>query len=83
MTKQEADDLSKSHFSTLSDLKSQPATSSWGGRRKLSYVFTEQGVAMLSAVLHSETAVKVSIDIMNAFIIKIDNGGNKYYSTEK
>ncbi len=33
----------------------------------LPYAFTEQGVAMLSAVLHSETAVKVSIQIMNAF----------------
>ena len=32
------------------------------------YVFTEQGVAMLSAVLRSETAVKVSIQIMNAFV---------------
>ena len=68
LTKQEADNLSKSHISSLDDLKSQPATSSWGGRRKLSYVFTEQGVAMLSAVLHSETAIKVSIDIMNAFV---------------
>ena len=76
--RQEAGELSKPPFSTLSDLKSQPATSSWGGRRKLSYVFTEQGVAMLSAVLHSETAVKVSIDIMNAFFIKVDNGENKY-----
>lgn len=34
----------------------------------LPYVFTEQGVAMLSAVLRSETAVKVSIQIMNAFV---------------
>ena len=32
------------------------------------YAFTEQGVAMLSAVLRSETAVKVSIEIMNAFV---------------
>jgi len=39
-----------------------------GGRRYLAYVFTEQGVAMLSAVLRSETAVKVSIEIMNAFV---------------
>ena len=34
----------------------------------LPYVFTEQGVAMLSAVLNSEIAVKVSIQIMNAFV---------------
>ncbi len=50
------------------NLKSQFATSSWGGKRKLPYVFTEQGVAMLSAVLRSETAVKVSIKIMQAFV---------------
>ena len=34
----------------------------------LPYAFTEQGVAMLSAVLHSERAIKVSIEIMNAFV---------------
>jgi hypothetical protein len=43
-------------------------TSSWGGKRKLPYAFTEQGVAMLSGVLRSETAVKVSIQIINAFV---------------
>ncbi len=37
-------------------------------RKYLPYVFTEQGVAMLSAVLHSETAVKVSIRIIDAFV---------------
>jgi hypothetical protein len=52
----------------IGNLKSQIATSSWGGRRKAPYVFTEQGVAMLSAVLHSETAIKTSIKIMNAFV---------------
>lgn len=39
-----------------------------GGTRKLPYAFTEQGVAMLSAVLKSETAVKMSIQIMKAFV---------------
>ena len=39
-----------------------------GGRRYLPFVFTEQGVSMLSAVLHSETAIQVSIKIMNAFV---------------
>ncbi|MBR5096963.1 MAG: ORF6N domain-containing protein [Treponema sp.] len=39
-----------------------------GGRQYLPYVFTEQGVAMLSAVLRSETAIQVSIRIMNAFV---------------
>ena len=39
----------------FANLKSQFATSSWGGRRKLPFAFTEQGVAMLSSVLNSET----------------------------
>ena len=38
------------------------------GLRRPPYAFTEQGVAMLSAVLKSDTAVKVSINIMNAFV---------------
>ncbi len=38
------------------------------GRRYLPYVFTEQGVSMLSGILHSEIAIKVSISIMNAFV---------------
>jgi len=49
-------------------LKSQFAISSWGGTRKLPYAFTEQGVAMLSSVLHSERAVQVNIAIMRAFV---------------
>ena len=57
--------LSASEFA---DLKSQIATSSWGGVRKPPKVFTEQGVAMLSAVLNSQTAVSVSIAIMDAFV---------------
>jgi len=39
-----------------------------GGRRYLPYVFTEQGVAMLSTVLNSERAVLVNIEIMRAFV---------------
>src|SRR5690625_197508 len=50
------------------NLRSQFVTSSYGGRRYLPYAFTEQGIAMLSAVLRSEVAVKVSIEIMNAFV---------------
>jgi len=49
-------------------LWSQFATSSWGGRRNLPYAFTEQGVAMLSGVLKSETAVRISIQIMSTFV---------------
>ena len=52
----------------LAHLKSQIATSSWGGIRKAPKVFTEQGVAMLSAVLNSPTAILVSIAIMEAFV---------------
>ena len=52
----------------LGNLKSQFATSRWGGVRKVPKVFTEQGVAMLSAVLNSQTAVLVSIAIMDAFV---------------
>ena len=41
---------------------------SYGGRRYLPYVFTEQGIAMLSAVLRSDVAIQVSIRIMNTFV---------------
>lgn len=50
------------------NLRSQIATSSWGGRRNLPYAFTEHGVAMLSAVLASERAVKMSVVIIRAFV---------------
>lgn len=50
------------------NLRSQIVTSSWGGRRYLPYVFTEQGVAMLSSVLHSNQAIQVNIEIMRAFV---------------
>ena len=49
-------------------LKSQFVTSSWGGVRKLPYAFTEQGVAMLSSVLRSDTAIEVNIRIMRTFV---------------
>lgn len=42
------------------DLRSQSVTSSWGGRRYAPYVFTEQGVAMLSSVLNSPRAIAVN-----------------------
>jgi len=54
---------------TEENSRSQNVTSRpWGGRRSLPYVFTEQGVAMLSSVLKSERAVKVNIEIMRAFV---------------
>ena len=49
------------------NLKSQIATSSWGGRRKPPYAFTEHGVLMLSSVLNSDSAIKVNIQIMRIF----------------
>ncbi len=49
------------------NLKSQNATSSWGGRRKLPSAFTEQGVAMLSSILNSDTAIEVNIRIIRVF----------------
>jgi len=48
-------------------LRSQNVTSSWGGRRYLPQVFTEMGVAMLSSVLNSDTAIKVNIRIMRVY----------------
>jgi hypothetical protein len=51
------------------DLRSQIVTSkSRGGRQYRPYAFTEQGVAMLSSVLHSERAIQVNIAIMRAFV---------------
>ena len=49
------------------NLKSQIATSSWGGKRKLPYAFTEQGIYMLATVLKGELAEQQSIFIMRAF----------------
>jgi hypothetical protein len=49
------------------NLKSQNATSSWGGRRTLPFAFTEQGVAMLSSVLNSSVAINVNIQIIRVF----------------
>lgn len=49
------------------NLKSQNATSSWGGRRKLPYAFTEHGVLMLSSVLNSERAITINIHIMRVY----------------
>ena len=52
------------------NLRSQIVTSSFehGGRRYLPFVYTEQGVAMLSAILRSDIAIKTSVKIMEAFV---------------
>jgi hypothetical protein len=57
-------ELSNKQFANL---RTQIVTSSWGGRRKLPFAFSEQGVAMLSGVLKSERAIKVNIQIMCVF----------------
>lgn len=61
LTEEEYENL-RSQFVTSSE------DSSHGGRRYMPYVFTEQGIAMLSAVLKSDIAVEVSIKIMNNFV---------------
>lgn len=72
LTKEEQEyfDFQRSQIATINDLKPQNATSNLRGKHSkyLSYAFTEQGVAMLSSVLRSETAVQVSIRIMDAFV---------------
>ncbi len=52
----------------LKNLILQIETSSWGGTRKLPYVFTEGGVAMLSGILNSDRAINVNIQIIRTFI---------------
>ncbi len=49
----------KSHFAT---------SSSWGGRRTRPFVFTEQGISMLSSILNSDRAIEVNIQIMRTFV---------------
>ena len=65
LTWEEAEhESSKSQFATLNE------SGNFRGKniKKLPYAFTEQGVAMLSAVLKSDTAVKISVQIMKAFV---------------
>ena len=57
-------ELTKQEFDNL---RSQFGTSNWGGNRYAPLVFTEQGVAMLSSVLNSRTAIKVNIQIIRVF----------------
>jgi hypothetical protein len=50
------------------NLKSQSVISSWGGRRKLPFAFTEHGAVMLASVLNSNIAIEASIIVVRAFI---------------
>jgi hypothetical protein len=65
-------------------LRSQSAISSegHGGRRYAPYVFTEQGVAMLSGVLRSKTAAAVNIAIMRAFV-ELRRAATSYTTIER
>lgn len=71
--------LTKEEFDNLI---SQNATSSWGGVRKLPYVFTEQGVYMLATVLKSGIAVEVTKQIMRTFT-KLKNQSVPYFDIIK
>lgn len=62
-------EVTESEYNTLkTSLRSQFVTSNKGGIRYMPFAFTEQGVAMLSSVLRSETAIQVNIAIMRAFV---------------
>ena len=63
----ESDFMFKLSSDEFSILKSQNATSSWGGRRTLPFAFTELGVAMLSSILTSKKAIEVNKQIMRTF----------------
>lgn len=62
--------LTQDEFQTLmsQNVISKNSNEKRGGRQKLPYVFTEQGVAMLSSVLRSKRAIQTNIQIMNTFV---------------
>ena len=62
------EDSVMSQFATSRNTPNNIFSGQEGGTRKLPFVFSEQGVAMLSAVLKSETAIKASIQIMTVFV---------------
>jgi hypothetical protein len=65
------------------NLRSQIATSSWGGKRYPPFAFTEQGIAMLSSVLNSDMAIDINISIMRAFVMMRQWALNHQELTEK
>ena len=61
--------LTREEFDQLkTNLIFQNGISNWGGTRKLPYAFNAQGLAMLSGILSSDTAIQVNINIMRAFV---------------
>ena len=67
LTREEAEDLRRRN-GTSSSPAPRAVAGRWGGRRYRPYVFTEQGVAMLSSVLRSRRAILVNVEIMRAFV---------------
>src|SRR5262245_5307692 len=67
LTQEEAEHLRRQTGTSSSRVQIGPSHR-WGGRRYLPYVFTEQGVAMLSSVLRSRRAILVNIEIMRTFV---------------
>ncbi|MDP3465224.1 MAG: ORF6N domain-containing protein [Sulfuricurvum sp.] len=67
LTEEEYQNL-RSQFVTSSWISQNVTSKQYGGRRYLPFVFTEQGVSMLSAVLKSEIAVSISIKIIKSFV---------------
>ena len=75
LTKEELENLRSQIVTSSSDgaksggnLRSQIVTSSWGGMRYRPYAFTEHGIMMLASMLKSDTAVQVSVRIVDAFV---------------
>ena len=60
--------LTKEEFEYLRPISQNVISPKGGGRQKLPYVFTEQGVAMLSSVLHSKRAIEINVQIMRTFV---------------
>ncbi len=76
--------LTEEEYNNLK-FQNETSSSNYGGVRKLPYVFTEQGVAMLATVLHTEVAEEVSIKIMRAFVTMhhyIGNNEFRLYNAE-
>ena len=59
------------------------STTNYGGKRYNSYVFTEQGIAMLATILHTNVAAEVSINIMRTFVKMRKYISNNLYQNEK
>ena len=75
-------EMTKEEFENL---RSQFGTSTWGGTRYMPYCFTQEGIAMLSSVLRSKTAIDMNIAIMRAFVAmrRMAHGYEELYTVLK